>query len=275
MKKLIIVFLLIAFLILIRLIDFSPFDQLREKTNLSEIIQLNKDYIITTPLVRLEPEDKQSFLTKSGIIEFTNLERGKIGLNLLKENKKLDISAQKKTEDMLEKQYFSHESPLGTSISELVEQANYEYILIGENLALGNFKDDEDLVQAWMNSPGHRENILNRKYREIGIGLIKGVFEGKNTWLIVQHFGFPLSACLEPDQLLKEKIENDQEKLQEIEKELDILQKKLNPRSKNYNDQVQEYNDLVQEYNQIHERLVVSLSQYNDQVKNFNACAEI
>ncbi len=280
MKKLIIILILIILSGIFfkeKIYNFYFSNQSTVKTEFNELVQTTKDQIITSPLVKLETETDQSFLTNSGIIEFTNVERQKSGLLSLRENSKLNMSAQKKAEDMLEKQYFSHESPLGTSISELVEQVNYEYILVGENLALGNFKDDNSLVQAWMDSPGHRENILNKKYQEIGIGLIRGNFEGKQTWLIVQHFGFPASACSQPDKELKEKIEIKKQELQELQIKLDVLEDEinsLNPRSRKYDQKVQEYNDLVKEYNQLHQELSIFLDQYNNQVQTFNACAE-
>jgi uncharacterized protein YkwD len=92
---------------------------------------------------------------------------------------------------MFENQYFAHESPTGEKVSDLAKKFGYDFLLIGENLAMGNFSSDEDLVLAWMESPGHRENILNEKYQEIGVAVKKGIFEGKEVWIAVQHFGLP------------------------------------------------------------------------------------
>jgi len=107
-------------------------------------------------------------LTVKGVIDNTNKQRALNGdLPVLKENFKLNFSAEKKLQDMFVKQYFEHNSPEGIGVGDLGLQAGYEYIIIGENLALGNFKDDASLVDAWMASPGHRANILNKKYTEI------------------------------------------------------------------------------------------------------------
>src|ERR1035437_2204880 len=142
-------------------------------------------------------------LSKNNVILLTNKNRKENGdLPALKESSKLDGSAEKKLQDMFTNQYFEHVSPTGVSISDLGKQAGYEYILIGENLALGNFKDDAALLDAWMASVGHRANILNKHYTEIGVAVGKGKFEGRDTWMAVQHFGEPMSICPTVDQVL-------------------------------------------------------------------------
>ena len=134
----------------------------------------------------------------------------------LLENTKLDQSAELKAQDMLKNQYFAHTSPSGMAVGNLAEKVGYEFIAIGENLALGNFENDEALVQAWMDSPGHRANILNSRYQEIGVAVLKGVFEGRTTWLAVQHFGLPLSVCPSPQEGVKLTIDANQNKIDEI-----------------------------------------------------------
>src|SRR6185369_15716694 len=117
------------------------------------------------------------------------------GLPALKENALLDKAAKKKLDDMFAQQYFEHINPQGKGPSDLAKSVGYDYIAIGENLALGNFKNDAELVQAWMDSPGHRANILNKQYTEIGVAVGQGTYEGKKTWLAVQEFGRPTSSC--------------------------------------------------------------------------------
>ena len=118
-------------------------------------------------------------LSQNDVIDLTNKARATYGsLPALKENSKLDFSAEKKLQDMFMKQYFEHVSPSGIGVGDLANQISYEYIVIGENLALGNFKDDQALVDAWMASPAHRANILNKHYTEIGVAVGKGTFEG-------------------------------------------------------------------------------------------------
>lgn len=233
--------------------------------------------ILAPPPLRASQEDANALLTVAGVIERTNSQREQNGLPSLQENPRLNTSAAIKAEDMLREQYFAHESPSGVKIADLARDVGYDFILIGENLALGNFKDDEVLVQAWMDSPGHRANILNPKYQEIGVAVVRGVFEGKNTWFAVQHFGEPLSACSEPSSALKLLIESNQDQLLTLQSELDSLKREIEsmrPRQADYNQKINEYNVLVSQYNSLFEKTKSLVEQYNSQVKDFNACAK-
>ena len=216
-------------------------------------------------------------LSKDNVIILTNKYRKENGnLEPLKENSKLDMSAENKLRDMFDKQYFEHMSPSGQGVSDLSSQAGYDYILIGENLALGNFKDDLALVDAWMASPGHRANILNRHYTEIGVAVGKGVFEGKNVWISVQHFGTPRSVCPPVDQVLYGVIDIDQTKLNTMESDLAIRREKIDKNvifeGSTYKEQVDEYNSQIDIYNQLIIDTKQKIETYNNQVENFNTC---
>ena len=229
------------------------------------------------PPLRSSENEIQSFLTRSGVIKFTNIERKKAGLPQLAENVKLDSSAEVKAKDMNVRQYFAHESPSGAGVADLAKEVNYDYIEIGENLALGNFKDDQALVDAWMNSPGHRANILNSQYQEIGVSVIKGTFEGKSVWLAVQHFGFPLSACQKPDQTIKSKIALNENQIQQMQANLDFLKAEIEnmpsrPREP-YNQKIEEYNNLISQYNNLVITTKSLIKQYNNEIQTFNNCA--
>ncbi len=137
----------------------------------------------------------QTPLTVAGVLAQTNQHRTQAGLKTLTGNSVLNKAAANKMADMFSRQYFAHESPTGEGPADVVEAVSYEYIRVGENLALGNFKDDADLVQAWMDSPGHRANILHAGMSELGIAVGRGQFEGRDTWLAVQTFALPLSSC--------------------------------------------------------------------------------
>jgi uncharacterized protein YkwD len=245
-----------------------------ERTN--DLIEEVEKQIATPPPLRAEKEAPESFLTQAGIIQWSNFQREKYGLPPLKENAKLDSSAEIKVEDMLENQYFAHSSLSGVGVKELAERVGYEFIAIGENLALGNFQNDEALLQAWMDSPGHRENILNIQYQEIGVAVIKGVFKGQTTWLAVQHFGLPLSACSQPDETLKVEIETNQNQIEELQQTLEVLQTEIQimrpKRGPAYNQKIEQYNAIVSQYNNLVDEKKVLISQYNAQVKLFNDC---
>ena len=153
---------------------------------------------------RIEP-----ILSKNGIILWTNLERRTEKLPFLLEDEELNLIAEKRLEDMFTEQYFAHYSPTTNQGAEdEAEDIDYQFISIGENLAEGYFKDDQALVKAWMESPGHRKNILEDNYTKIGAAVKKGIFEGQKTWMAIQVFSKPLSECPEPRQDQKFSIEN-------------------------------------------------------------------
>jgi len=281
MKKsfqwLFLVFILFAFLFLLENF-FFPLPRINQ--NLSKIEKLTpKTEIKTEPQVFAPPPlkieaKKEGFLTQKGIIIWTNIFRKDFGLKPLKESEILDQSAKLKLEDMFNNQYFAHISPEGIELKDLMKDVNYEFIVIGENLAMGNFENDKELVSAWMESEGHRENILNEKFQEIGVAVKKGNFEGKEVWIAVQHFGKPLSACPLPDENLKKKIENNETELKEIEEELLSLKEEIEKKVPKWmvKEKIKEYNDLVNKYNFLLKETQNLISEYNKQVELFNQC---
>lgn len=124
------------------------------------------------------------------LVDLTNGDRTEEKLGTLTVNSTLVAAAQAKANDMAEKGYFAHTSPEGIDPWYWMNQAGYSFSLAGENLAV-NFSDSEDVVQAWMNSPGHRANILNGKFTEIGVATAVGEYKGRKTTFVVQMFGTP------------------------------------------------------------------------------------
>ncbi len=216
-------------------------------------------------------------LTASGTIEATNAERIKAGLQPLSENKLLDSVADLRMKDLFDNQYFDHVSPVGNDAETLAKRFGYQYLVLGENLALGIFAGDKGLVDAWMASPGHRANILNTRYGEIGVSVGKGVFEGKTLWIAVQIFAKPLSACPAVDQSLKERIGNLKNELDAIQKDLEARRAEIeamNQRDPGYREKVDEYNALVAQYNDLAAEFKADVSTYNSQISGLNACIE-
>lgn len=256
----------------------------------NEIINSTKDNTdvqkadnIATPGALTVSPDYLTYNTKSinltikGVIDITNKYRQENGsLPALTENSKLDFSAEKKLQDMFAKQYFEHESPSGVGVGDLANQISYEYIVIGENLALGNFKDNKALVDAWMASPGHRANILNKRYTEIGISVGKGTYEGKNVWMAVQHFGLPKSACPSIDNILYGVIDLEQQKIKDTESDLASRKAKIDSgaifEGMTTNGQIDQYNALVSDYNKLVTGIKEKINKYNEEVRNFNNC---
>lgn len=99
-----------------------------------------------------------------------NFDRHLYGLSPLRENYLLDRAAQSHAQDMVNRHYFAHNSPDGRTPWDFIVKEGYGYQTAGENLAR-NFTDLNKEEKAWMNSPGHRANILNPKFKEIGISV--------------------------------------------------------------------------------------------------------
>lgn len=131
-----------------------------------------------------------SELTPGNIISLTNESRQAFNLKILSQSEKLGQAAQAKAEDMLKNQYFAHNSPQGKAPWDFIHTVGYEYLVAGENLAV-NFTDAESVKQAWMNSPSHKANLLNKNYKEIGIGISRGEYQGRQATFVVQMFGDP------------------------------------------------------------------------------------
>lgn len=107
------------------------------------------------------------------VIELTNQERAKSGLKPLAANWELSRTARYKSEDMRDKNYFSHTSPTYGSPFNMIKNFGISYKAAGENIAAGQ-QTPEEVVKSWMNSSGHRANILSANYTQIGVGYSKG-----------------------------------------------------------------------------------------------------
>jgi len=123
--------------------------------------------------------------------------------NVLVVSDKLTRSAQMKADDMAKKGYFSHTGPLGERPWVWFERGGYKYEYAGENLAV-DFTESDDVSLAWINSAKHKANLLNSNFTEIGIGIAKGVYDGRDTTFVVQFFGKPY---VEKTVVTKQKIE--------------------------------------------------------------------
>ncbi len=122
------------------------------------------------------------------LIELTNIEREKKGLSKVVENDALDKAARLKAENMFSENYWAHFAPSGKTPWDFILGSGYHFTFAGENLAK-NFYSSQEVVEAWMNSPTHRDNLLNARYKDIGIAVEEGVLNGQKTTLIVQEFG--------------------------------------------------------------------------------------
>jgi len=131
-----------------------------------------------------------SNITVSQVVSRTNKQRQQYGLPDLKYNDQLSQAAGAKAEDMFAHQYWSHTSPSGLEPWDFIKTADYSYRVAGENLAR-DFSTTSEMVQAWMDSPTHRANMLHKQYQEIGVAVTNGTLQGIETTLVVQMFGSP------------------------------------------------------------------------------------
>jgi uncharacterized protein YkwD len=146
-----------------------------------------------TPMSATPQSSGNSFIDK--VVQLTNNYRTQNGLAPLQINLTLNNVAQSHSEDMALRDYFSHKGSNGSSASDRVLNAGYNYSYVGENIAAG-YTTPEAVVQGWINSPGHRANILNANFKEIGIGYYylandTGSVNYKSYW--TQEFGTPRS----------------------------------------------------------------------------------
>lgn len=145
--------------------------------NLQAVLWRSSDWLVSTVLPAV-------------VVKLTNQERADLSQAPLRRSAILDEAARQKAEHMAKNEYFAHYAPDGTSPWFWFKQVGYTYAHAGENLAI-HFSDSSEVIEAWMNSPKHRENIVASKFTEIGVGTAKGMYEGYETVYVVQLFGTP------------------------------------------------------------------------------------
>lgn len=135
-----------------------------------------------------------SSIVANALIGLTNTERTASHDAALADSPLLDKAASLKAEDMAAHGYFAHTSPDGKTPWYWFAQVGYQFSYAGENLAV-NFVDSQDVMNAWMQSPAHRENILDARFTQIGVGVAQGTYEGRSAVFVVQLFGTPAPAA--------------------------------------------------------------------------------
>ncbi len=127
-------------------------------------------------------------ITEQTLLGESNSVRSKNNVPALALSQDLSKAAGLKAQDMLARQYWAHNAPDGTTPWYWFREVDYRYIYAGENLARG-FETPQGVVTAWMNSPDHRENALNTRYKDVGFGVANGVLEGTKTTIVVALYG--------------------------------------------------------------------------------------
>ena len=146
------------------------------KVGLSEIIcantQLQDPNVINVgDVVEVPAQDREIASYESEVIRLVNDIRKSYGLSELTENWELSRVARYKSQDMHDKKYFSHTSPTYGTPFNMMKKFGISYRTAGENIAMG-YRTPQAVVDGWMNSSGHRANILNSSYKQIGVGYV-------------------------------------------------------------------------------------------------------
>jgi uncharacterized protein YkwD len=258
--------------------DIALFGSSVETSVVSQLEQSSSTWPVPLKQLVKAPPKKANALTIAGVSQQTNIQRAENGgLPPLSENATLDDVATLRVDDLFANQYFEHvNSSTGQSAITVASSVGYTDLALGENLALGLYAGDAGVVTAWMNSPGHRANILDAHFTQIGVAVREGTFDGQETWIAVQVFGRPASDCPAPDPNLKTSIDLSENQIATMATELqsekaaiDAMDPQSGPA---YNAQVEDYNNLVAQYNNLTAKTKTAIDLYDSQVNAFNSC---
>lgn len=131
----------------------------------------NPDLIYPDQIVNIPGRDTKADEYEAEVIRLVNIQRQQNGLKPLSTNWELSRVARYKSQDMVDKHYFSHTSPTYGSPFDMMKAFGIKYRTAGENIAYGQ-RTPAEVVNAWMNSSGHRANILNSSFTQIGVGYV-------------------------------------------------------------------------------------------------------
>jgi len=152
---------------------------------------------IALPLFAQRVPAMHTDITRSTVIAQMNRVRHDAGLGPLHEDTRLDAAADDRMKDMEDLGYWAHVSPDGRAPFVWFKPHGYNFSNAGENLAAG-FETAEVLMDSWMESPGHRENIMSPLYQDCGVAVIDGSTKGRATGKsIVVLFGRPMVDLVE------------------------------------------------------------------------------
>ena len=242
----------------------------------------------------------QETLSKEAVITLTNDARVANHLSPLKQNELLDMIARSRAEDMFEKQYIAHVSPAGQGASDIAQKVGYRYKVIAENIGSGMFLTNRKVIDNWMQSPGHRNNILSTEVEDIGAAVVKGTMSGRETFIAVQIFGLsspPVErqSCAAPSQELLARIEQKKAEVAglndrlaglkiELEAERDSIEAERNlvrseaqknnliQKINTYNEKSNWYNKMLEEVKTKSSVLQPMVDEYNRAVAEYKRC---
>lgn len=170
----------------------------RSLAALAVVVMLANSSLPSLALVRGGVLGYASDITVQEVLDQTNQRRIDNGLPALKIDQSLSDAARRKASDMFTSDYWAHVNPKnGTQPWYFFDAVGYKYRYAGENLAR-DFATTPPMVQAWIDSPSHRENLLSSHYVDTGIAVVNGALGGVETTLVVQLFGAKQSALVVP-----------------------------------------------------------------------------
>jgi uncharacterized protein YkwD len=250
----------------------------------------------------------QEELSSAAIIALTNKVRAEQGLSPLLENILLNDIAKERVQDMFQKQYIAHISPTGEGATDAAQKIGYRYRLLAENIGSGTFINNQKVLNNWMQSPGHRKNILSSDTNEIGVSIEKGMMKEQLTWVAVQIFGLQSPSvgedikknrCVPPSSALKTEIEKENAELtaladtssrmgEEIDREkryIDSYQRgsgysyqrdqdAMTATIELYNQKIQKYNQLLGQIRAKKTILQQMINEYNASAQRYNVCVQ-
>lgn len=171
---------------------------------IAEIALFSSLFVCAASLAKAAP------VTPENIEIMVNAERTQRGIAPLEVNDYLNHAAYNKSIDMISKNYFDHYA-YGLTPWDFIKNQNYDYLYAGENLAM-DFNTSEAAVNAWMNSPAHRKNILNPDFQEMGVGVVKGEYSDSagthQTQMVTNMFATPKPAIIRVFDNIAEKIKS-------------------------------------------------------------------
>ncbi len=231
-------------------------------------------------------------LDASHIIKLTNEYRASLGLIPLRENFQLTHAAEYRANDMINNRYYAHVNPItGEGPGEAIKDANYQYRTYAENIAMGNWQSNRHIVDGWINSPGHRANIVNPNIKEIGVAIIKDTttpLGRPSAYYGVQLFASPMPDCTRPSEadkaLLQEMQRNNDDiwrRVDDKRREIEVLKNRIdretNAATRNrlitdYNRQVGAFNSLAAEARGMQESLKLVVQSYNNTINQYKIC---
>ncbi len=213
------------------------------------------------------------------IFHATNGFRLAVGIDPLEESTIMDAIAKRRVIDMQQLQYFGHLSATPYGADDMAQYFRYRYLRFGENIAFGSFPSEKSVVQAWMNSPGHRANILSEKFHEIGIASEPLEHSGREGIIIVEVFGLPIEDCPTIDRTLLEDMAAEESHIGLLQKAADEIRNLMG--QVNISTE-QGFRDFAL-YHRAHEALADNIEfrhnlilemndRYNAQVRTYNGC---